>query len=204
MSRSIAPGRSRAVRVAARFRASPAEVFDAWLDPAIAGRWLFATAWRRMARVEIEPRVGGAFRFRDRGDVGPEHAGSYLEIAPPTRLAFTLILDPGGVATRVTVVIAALRSGCRLTLTQENLPPDRAGYAKTRWTGMLYGLGLTLDARLARRGGPAAPRRTIGCDGGRTVMVAAGATSDPSASPSHVDTGPVSRHYPGETPCNTC
>ncbi|MGH7187364.1 MAG: SRPBCC family protein, partial [Pseudomonadota bacterium] len=82
------------VRVARRFRAPPEQVFNAWLDARVAGRWLFATASRPMAHAEIDPRVGGSFRFVDRrNDERVEHIGEYLEIRPPRRLVFTLSLE---------------------------------------------------------------------------------------------------------------
>ena len=43
------------VRVSRRFESPPDRVFDAWLDPARAGRWLFASSSGRMVRVEIDP-----------------------------------------------------------------------------------------------------------------------------------------------------
>jgi uncharacterized protein YndB with AHSA1/START domain len=46
------------VRVIHRFRASPERVFDAWLDPEKAGKWLFATASGQMVRVDIDARIG--------------------------------------------------------------------------------------------------------------------------------------------------
>ena len=64
-SRSHA-GAYRTLRLTYRFDAQPQRVFDAWLDPPLAARWLFATASRPIARVDIDARVGGRFRFVDR------------------------------------------------------------------------------------------------------------------------------------------
>jgi uncharacterized protein YndB with AHSA1/START domain len=55
-----------AIRITHRFAAPPQRVFEAWLDPALAGRWLFATATRPMTDVAIEARVGGSFRLARR------------------------------------------------------------------------------------------------------------------------------------------
>ena len=133
------------VRVTRRFRASPERVFDAWLDPETAGRWLFATAWRPMSRVKMDARKGGPFRLAD--GKGAEYAGAYIEIARPRRLVFTLTIDrrPRSM-TRVTAEFEPLRSGCELRLVHYNVSPDQAGRTENRWTGILYGLGETLKA----------------------------------------------------------
>ena len=56
----------RSLQVVRRFDASAERVFDAWLDPNTAGKWLFATESGQMVRVEIDPRVGGSFNFTRR------------------------------------------------------------------------------------------------------------------------------------------
>jgi uncharacterized protein YndB with AHSA1/START domain len=142
--------RYAAVRVSEKFRASPECVFDAWLDPEIAGRWLFATASRPMASVAIDARVGGSFRFVDRNDGGHvEHTGVYLEIVRPWRLAFTLSTNDGPQAmTRVLAEIfpsRARKGGCELVLAHEQVPAQFSARLEARWTGMLYGLGVTLN-----------------------------------------------------------
>ena len=143
--------RRAAIRVTRRFRAPPDQVFNAWLDPEIAGEWLFATASHPMARVEIDARVGGSFRFVDQRDGEmTEYTGEYVEIVPHRRLAFSLSVEKcPHVITRVMVEIVPMKNGCALTLTHENLPPDYVSRTEGRWTGILYGLGVTLDSGFA-------------------------------------------------------
>ena len=141
-----------AVRVTRRFSEPPERVFNAWLDPEVAGQWLFATALRPMTDVEIDPRVGGSFRLAERWDGEIiEHAGEYVEIVPNRRLVFILCrADRPRATTRVTVAITPLKTGCELDLTHEQMPFDDANYVEGRWTGILYGLGVALDARSDR------------------------------------------------------
>ena len=84
-----------AIRVTDRYDVPPARAFDAWLDPEVARRWLFATASQPIAQVEIDGRAGGSFRFVDRhaGET-IEYTGRYVEIVPERRLAFTLSMEP--------------------------------------------------------------------------------------------------------------
>jgi uncharacterized protein YndB with AHSA1/START domain len=124
-----------------RYAATPEQVFDAWLDPAIARRFLFATPTGEMIRAEVDPKVGGRFVFVDRrpdmGDV--LHTGEYLEIDRPRRLAFTFGVpqfDPG--FTTVTVEITPTAGGCTLTLTQAQVPAEWADRSKQGW-GMILG-----------------------------------------------------------------
>ncbi|MEO5765207.1 MAG: YciI family protein [Casimicrobiaceae bacterium] len=53
-----------AVRAARTYRTQAQRVFDAWLDPAIAGRFLFAMATQPMTHVAIDARIAGTFSFR--------------------------------------------------------------------------------------------------------------------------------------------
>lgn len=146
-SRSIAK-RPLAIRISRRFSAPPENVFAAWLDPNMAGKWLFATALHPMTQVEIDARIGGYFRFAERRDGGIiEHTGEYVEIVPHRRLVFSLSMeDHWYVTTRVMVEITALKTGCELTLVHEDVPSHYADHTEGRWTGILYGLGVTLDA----------------------------------------------------------
>ena len=135
-----------AVHLARRFRAPPQRVFDAWLDPTLAGRWLFATATQPMTDVAIDARVGGSFRLVGRGsNEVSEHQGKYVEIVPHRRLVFTLVEPrPRALTMRVIVEITPCPRGCDLRLSHENLVAERASDVEARWTGILYGLEETL------------------------------------------------------------
>jgi uncharacterized protein YndB with AHSA1/START domain len=125
----------------------PERVFDAWLDPATARRFLFATRDGEMIRAEVDARVGGQFTFVDRrpdmGDV--LHTGEYLEIDRPRRLAFTFAVPQYNPDfTRVTVEITPTAAGCDLTLTQSGVPAEWADRSKEGWTMILGWLEATL------------------------------------------------------------
>jgi uncharacterized protein YndB with AHSA1/START domain len=132
------------------FDATPERVFDAWLDPAAFGRWLFATPGGRMERCELDPRRGGRFSIVERrGDTLAAHHGTYLEIDRPRRLSFTFADSFAATPTLVVVDFAPAEpsGGCRVTLTHRldpvwtaHLPSARRG-----WTGILDGLADTVS-----------------------------------------------------------
>ena len=135
------------VQVSRRFEASPERVFDAWLDPGRAGKWLFATPTGRMVRAEIDARVSGAFCFVDRREgEDVEHTGKYLEIDRPRRLVFTFAVPKySDESTHVTVAIVAQGTGCELTLTHEGVPTEWADGSKSGWAMILDGLATTVS-----------------------------------------------------------
>jgi uncharacterized protein YndB with AHSA1/START domain len=133
------------LQVVRRFEAAADRVFDAWLDPDTASKWLFATESGQMIRVEIDPRVGGSFNFTRRDGDDVEHVGEYLEIDRPRRLVFTFSVPKySKQITRVTVDIMSLASGCELTLTHEDVLPEWASRTEAGWGMILNSLAKTL------------------------------------------------------------
>ena len=131
------------VRATHRYDAAPEQVFDAWLDPKVAGRFLFATPTGTMVRAETDPRVGGHFTFVDRrpdmGDV--EHVGTYLEIDHPRRLVFDFAVpayEP--TRTKITLEFAPDGAGCRLTLIHEGVFEAYVKQTEGGWGMILDGL----------------------------------------------------------------
>lgn len=125
----------------------PEAVFDAWLDPAKARRFLFATPTGEMVKAEVDARVGGKFEFVDRrpdaGDVS--HVGEYEVIDRPRRLVFTFAVpqyDPG--ITRVTLDFRSTDKGCEVTLSHTGVPPEWRDQTVEGWTMILASLEAAL------------------------------------------------------------
>jgi len=134
------------VQVTRRFSASAERVFDAWLDPDTAGKWLFATPTGKMSKVKIDARVGGSYLIVEcREGTNVEHIGEYLEMDRPRCLVFTLKVPKYSQEnTKVTVEIRALESGCELTLTHEGVLPDYIASTTSGWNMILDQLSATL------------------------------------------------------------
>jgi two-component system cell cycle response regulator DivK len=127
------------VRVERRIDAPIERVFDAWLDPATMGEWLFRTPEGELVSASAEPEAGGAWEVTERRD-GEDgvHRGVYEAIERPTRLVFTLNVPKASAdETRVIVAVAAGEDGTTLALTQtmnagaaENAERIAQGWAK--------------------------------------------------------------------------
>ena len=84
------------LRIERTFQAPAEAVFDAWTSPEVMRRWWQAERHWETSEAEVDLRVGGAVRvvMRDPNkDVEYGGGGSYTEIEPPTRLAFTWTWD---------------------------------------------------------------------------------------------------------------
>lgn len=139
------------VKVSHRYTAPAEKVFDAWLTPSSAARFLFATRTGNIMRCEMQPRVGGAFTVVDRrpnadGDESvfdAVHRGEFVEIVRPRRLVFDFcLLNMPESTTRVTVELQPLGAmACELTLSHDlGDHPEAALYAdasRRGWTTML-------------------------------------------------------------------
>ncbi|MEA2553000.1 MAG: hypothetical protein QOJ65_1176 [Fimbriimonadaceae bacterium] len=137
------------VRVTRRFDASPERLFDAWLDPKTAGKWLFAIDAGEMVKVEIDARVGGSFVFVDRREGEDwEHVGRYLELHRPRRLVFEFAVPKvTSDLTKVVVEIRPVDGGSELTLTQEMDPnwADWRDRTEEGWTMIVGKLASVVD-----------------------------------------------------------
>jgi uncharacterized protein YndB with AHSA1/START domain len=135
------------VRISRHFDFSAERVFDAWLNPKTAGRWLFSTPTGAIMRVEIDARVGGRYAIVDRRDgEDVEHRGEYLEIDRPKRLVFTFgVPKYSPLYSRVAVDIVPARGGCDLTLVHEGVLLEYKDRTQSGWMRILE----TLAAHLA-------------------------------------------------------
>jgi uncharacterized protein YndB with AHSA1/START domain len=114
-------------------------VFDAWLHPPVASRWLFRTPDGENVRCDIDARPGGTFVITDRrAGEDVEHCGTYLELVRPRRLVFTFSVPKySSEETTVMVDLAPAGTGCEVTLVHHGVPADWAEQTEQGWRDLL-------------------------------------------------------------------
>ena len=137
--------------VARRHIMAPAErLFDAWIEPAVVGTWMFGRNVREeeIVSLEADPKLGGRYSFvvRREGKLF-DHAGQYLEVDRPRRLSFTWGVRPQDQESRVHVEIVPRKKGCEVAVTQD-LSAQWADFrpkAEEAWRHMLEALDRALQ-----------------------------------------------------------
>lgn len=136
------------IRVSRHFGTTCERIFDAWLDAATAGKWLFATPTGKMTRVEMNAHVGGSFTIteaRDGAEV--DHVGEYLEIDRPHHLSFNFAVPSYSEEyTTVSIDIASTDAGCNLALTHTGVLREYANQTEAGWNSILDALAAHLKA----------------------------------------------------------
>lgn len=132
------------VKVSREFQSTAESVFNAWLDPKQAGKFLFVTPTGVMKRVEIDARVGGKFCIIETRDgVDADHEGEYLEIERPHHLRFSFGGKPFP-ATYVKLEISTIENACILKLIHEGVWLEYETSVIHGWTSILENLALLL------------------------------------------------------------
>jgi uncharacterized protein YndB with AHSA1/START domain len=135
------------LRITRRFNAAPERVFDAWLDPMRARRWLFTSPTSERNTTELDVRVGGKWSITDRRDgVDYTGLGEYIEIDRPRRLVFSFGMPQfSPLFFNVTVEIVPDGDGCVLTLAHEGVPAEHLKPTEGGWSNMFDALSAVLD-----------------------------------------------------------
>ncbi|HSI73941.1 MAG TPA: SRPBCC domain-containing protein [Fimbriimonas sp.] len=142
------------IKVSRRFDAPAERVFDAWLDPAVARKWLFVTDDGAITRCDLDARPGGKWTITRRGPspeppndvIDMEHTGEYLEIERPRRLVFTFGVPKfSAEKTTVAIGIAPVQKGSELTLTNDGVPEEWAERTEQGWRMILDQLAKVLE-----------------------------------------------------------
>jgi uncharacterized protein YndB with AHSA1/START domain len=123
-----------------RFKAPPAKVFAAWIDPDKVKRWMGPGEVKALT-VESDPRVGGRYRWIMQAPSGEQHdvSGVYREVVQDRRLVFTWAWKSTPEReSLVTVDIKPDGDGSIMTLTHEQFfDEDARDRHNQGWTGAM-------------------------------------------------------------------
>ncbi len=149
--RTVVERKSEREVVVTRTVDAPARlVFEAWTKAELFRRWWVPKSYGlTLLSCEMDVRVGGQYRLAFRhGDATMEFFGTYLEVAPPSRLVWTN--DEGDSGQTVTTVTFE-ESGGRTLLTVHDLYPSKEA-VDTGSTGAMPEVLEQLDELLASLG----------------------------------------------------
>lgn len=98
--------------------ASPEQVYNAWLDPAVIRKFMAGGASQTVTEARTDPRVGGAFYILMQGDTEVPHQGVYKALTPFTRMVFTWESPYSPADSEVELLFTAVEGGTEVVLHQ--------------------------------------------------------------------------------------
>ena len=130
-------GPRESVSISRHFKASPAQVFDAWVKPETASKWLFNTKTSKTI-CELDARAGGSYTItRTRGGKQYVAVGEYLKVRRPNSLVLTFGMPQFAADfDTVTVEITKDGDGCIVNFTQAGLRPGYETSTVNGWGKM--------------------------------------------------------------------
>jgi uncharacterized protein YndB with AHSA1/START domain len=138
------------LRIERTYRAPAKAVFDAWTSEEVLLRWWRVERDWETTEAEVDLRVGGVVRVVMRDpDQDAEYGGggTYTEIAPPTRLAFTWTWDGDTRQTLIQVDFEEAEGVTTVSFTHSGLWDEAAVREHERgWGRLLSNLRRTLEA----------------------------------------------------------
>jgi len=141
---------TKTLRIERTFRAPAEAVFDAWTSEEVIRRWWQAEVGWETSEAEVDLRVGGAVRVVMRDPAkDAEHGGggTYVEVEPPTRLAFTWIWDDDTRRTLIELDFEEADGVTTVSFTHSGLWDEAAVRShEGGWGRILDNLGRTLEA----------------------------------------------------------
>jgi uncharacterized protein YndB with AHSA1/START domain len=113
--------------------AAPAEVFDAWLDPKVAG-----TTWNAADKFVLDPKVDGLFFWSLEGT---SHYGRFTEFERPARMKHTW-MSPNTLGQESTVALTFKKQGTGTLMTRVHSALPDHKLARGHKKGWTYFLGI--------------------------------------------------------------
>lgn len=130
-----------------RLSAPPRRVFEAWLDPAMLMRFMTPGPAVTCPSAKTDPVEGGRFEIVMRGEARDLlHSGTYLEITPHRRMAFTWDSPFSAPGSTVTLDFTPDGDGTLLRLTHVKFANEEMrGNHEAGWGSILAALAATLE-----------------------------------------------------------
>jgi uncharacterized protein YndB with AHSA1/START domain len=132
---------NRTLRIERSYRAPAEAVFEAWTSEEVLRRWWYTEDGYRTSEAEVDLRVGGAVRvvMRDPSkDAEYGGGGTYTEVEPPSRLAFTWTWDDDPTPTLIEIDFSETDGITKVTFSPSGLWDEEAVRSHEDGWGKLF------------------------------------------------------------------
>ena len=127
-------------------KASPEQVYNAWLDPAMMTRFMSPRPDMHVKEARSDAKQGGRFFVLMVGDKEFPHEGTYEKLTPFSRIVFTWEAPWSAPDTQVELVLSPVTGGTEVVLTHVKFLSEesRDNHAQG-WDGILGKLAALLS-----------------------------------------------------------